>query len=93
MRADCQIPVVFRPLLVSGMLAVQEVWPMILIDSEQSREEQAKAIFHEVLHLLGVVDEEGAERMAVKLAAACPELPSLLDIAQPASLSGDVEHS
>lgn len=77
-KASPQIPVLFRPLLVSGMLGVQDQWPIILINNEQPREEQAAAIYHEALHLLGLVDEDGVERMAVKLAAACPEIVDLL---------------
>ena len=69
-----------RPLLVSGGLSyrVPTKCPVILIDSEQSQDEQLLALWHEIVHLIrsagdGPQDEESVEAAAIKLAAACPE--------------------
>lgn len=75
-----KVPVIFRPMLVSGMLSAdleRDTW-LILVDSEQSEPEQAVALFHEMLHLIGLQDETQVEAMAQKLAAACPEILPLL---------------
>ena len=65
------VPIKVRPMLVSGMLATDENGPVILIDSEQSEYEQVVALWHEVLHLIGMTDEGATERIAARLAGAC----------------------
>ena len=79
-RVACVCAVHLRPMLVSGMLAAIGERPVILVDSEQPDAEQAVALWHEVAHLLGVVDEAAAEAMAVRLAAAVPEILELLPV-------------
>lgn len=66
--------IIFRPLLVSGMLATDEHGVVMLIDSEQPETEQAVAVWHEVLHMLGLYNEVEVEAMAQRLGAACPEI-------------------
>jgi hypothetical protein len=66
------IPIKVRPMLVSGMLASSTRGPVILIDSEQPELQQVVALWHEVLHLLGVTDEATAESIAARLAGADP---------------------
>ncbi len=68
------IPVTFRPLLVSGMLADTAAGPQILIDSEQPLAEQNIAIWHELLHLIGLEDEAYVEACAQRLAETVPDL-------------------
>lgn len=76
----------FRPLLVCGTLGHDGVQDVMLIDNEQSEEEQGKALWHEVVHLLldsaGWApedhDEEQVEEMACRLAKACPEIVGML---------------
>lgn len=76
---DPQTRVLFRPLLVSGMLAKGDGGDMyILVDDEQSESEQVIALWHETLHLLGLLDETQVEAMAQRLAVACPEIVQLL---------------
>jgi len=73
-----------RPLLGQGMLATATGGRvLLLIDSESDAKEQARSIYHELLHLLllGVGktqhDEEAIEAIAVKLADAAPEVLAL----------------
>jgi hypothetical protein len=67
--------VLFRPLLVSGMLAYTDSrGEAIIIDSEQEPAEQIIALWHETLHLLGLKNEDQVEAMAQRLANACPEI-------------------
>ena len=64
-----RLRVEFRPLLVQGMLlrvGESDEW-LMLIDSEQSREEQGITIIHELLHFAGLEDEELVERLAREL--------------------------
>lgn len=78
------VRVTFRPMLVSGMLAGSKEGIEILIDDEQSEEEQARAIWHETVHLLLMGagrehhDEKKVEEIAQRLAAACPEIAKML---------------
>lgn len=69
----------FRPLLVSGSYGESPNGPVILIDSEQPPEQQLTAMWHEVLHLVLAAlgrahDENWIETMALRIAAACPDL-------------------
>ena len=61
-----------RPLLVAGMVGWyqdgEHQRPMVLVNSELPRREQNITIWHEILHLMGMVDETVVEEMAVKLA-------------------------
>jgi hypothetical protein len=75
---DEAIKLTFRPLLVSGMLADTTDGPVILIDSEQPEAEQRVALWHELMHLVGLEDEDLVEDLARRLDAACPELLSAL---------------
>lgn len=73
------IRLAFRPLLVQGSTCQVPDGLLILIDSEQSRTEQAISIWHETLHLLLLAsgsshDEAAIEVMARRLAATCPEI-------------------
>jgi hypothetical protein len=68
------VPLLVRPLLVSGMLATDEVGVCVVIDSEQDDVEKVKAFWHEVLHLFGLADEVQVERIALLLAEACPSV-------------------
>lgn len=76
------IRVLFRPLLVSGAVGTIDgkagAGIVILIDSEQPEPEQLVALWHETLHLLGLKDEHQVEALALKLAAACPEILPLV---------------
>lgn len=78
---------VFRPLVVSGMLATDDAGWVILVDNEQSREEQTIAFCHELVHtaLLAsgqhVHDEAVVDDLASRMARACPDL---LDLVRPA---------
>lgn len=70
------VRVLFRPLLVQGMVRRDfeyDSW-MILVDNEQSEAQQTVTLYHEALHLLGLTDEDQVEAMAKKLADACPEI-------------------
>lgn len=71
-EVEPQLRVEFRPLLVNGMLATEPKGRVILIDSEQSQQEQAISLYHEMLHLIGLKDEEKVEDMAQQLAEAVP---------------------
>ena len=73
--------IIIRPLLVSGMigteLAIEET--VILVNSEQSQEQQAIAFWHELLHAaLGKPweghNEDWIEERAKALAAAFPDV-------------------
>lgn len=66
--------IIFRPLLVTGIFGHSPDGPVILIDSEMPQSEQAIALFHEALHWLGFDDEAHVEAMALRLAAAVPEI-------------------
>lgn len=66
--------VIFRPMLVSGMVATSDAGVLVLIDSEQPDAEQLVALWHEALHLLGLRDEDQVEAFAQRLAQACPEI-------------------
>ncbi len=69
-----------RKLLVSGMLCTTDDGrPVILISDDQSDEEKAISIWHEVVHLLRMAGEgnqceEEVEAAALKLAEVCPEV-------------------
>lgn len=83
-----------RPLLVDGGLYSMRTdgvidcdW-LMAISSEQSLELQAVALWHETLHLLlfaaGIPaphDEDQIEALARRLAAACPEVYPMLQLA------------
>lgn len=72
-HADPVARVLFRPLLVSGMLAKGDGGDTyILVDDEQPESEQVIALWHETLHLLGLKDEAQVEAFAQLLARACP---------------------
>lgn len=73
-EARSHVPIKVRPMLVSGMLAKDERGPVILLDSEQSPEEQVRTFWHEILHLVGIVDEVQAEELAMVLAGTCPTI-------------------
>lgn len=74
----------FRPLLVSGMTAMRGSSTVILIDSDQSEDEQNRALWHEAVHVLmlgagvEIHDETKVESMAMQLAAACPDFAAFL---------------
>lgn len=75
------LSITFRPLLVSGTYGQAPNGIVILIDSEQPPEQQLKAVWHEVLHLVltaldKVHDENWIETAALRLATACPDLLS-----------------
>lgn len=81
---------VFRPLLVSGMVGDTSDGKLILIDSEQPSAQQVVAIWHETVHLLllaaGKVrpeehDEATIDAIAHRLAVACPEIIDLVGVA------------
>jgi len=72
------VKVIFRPLLVNGMLADSDDGPVILIDSDQSICEQGVTFWHEALHLLGLTDEAKVEEMARRLYAAVPEIINVI---------------
>jgi hypothetical protein len=77
------IEVRLRPLLVSGILASYPSpgrTPLILLDSEQPREQQAVAFWHEIAHLVGISDEAGAEAIGRRLAAAVPEILDIIPV-------------
>lgn len=70
-----------RPLLVSGMLADSLDGPLILIDSEQPADEQRRAKWHEVVHMVwqaegGVAPHD--EKDVDDLARACAIAESLI---------------
>lgn len=69
-----KLRIIVRPLLVSGILAHSDDGLLILIDEEQSEQEQEKAFWHELAHLLGFEKEEMAERFAFFLAGKFPNL-------------------
>lgn len=74
MRMPGVVPIKVRPLLVSGMLATDPHGPVILVDSEQPPAEAARALWHEVAHLIGIADEAEADELARRLAAVCPDV-------------------
>lgn len=66
------VPLRVRPMLVAGQLATDARGPIILIDSEAEEAQQELSLWHEVAHLIGIQDEQEAEALASKLAAAAP---------------------
>ena len=63
-----------RPLLVSAQLRVSHSGHIhLLINNEQSFEEQNIAFWHEVCHLLGITDCEKAESLARAQAERTPD--------------------
>ena len=56
------------------MYAMSDRGPVALIDTDQSEEEQTVAVYHEILHHIGLTDEKLVEEIAQKLAKAAPEL-------------------
>lgn len=82
----------FRRLLYSGMVMTPtdpgKIGYMILVNSEQSEEQQAITLWHEIIHVLELANdkasgEEAVEALAVKLAKACPEILEICRPAQP----------
>lgn len=65
----------FRPLLVSGCLTTSGT---ICIDSEQPAEQQSVALWHEVLHWLGLDNERVVEALALLIHAAVPGVAAQL---------------
>lgn len=63
-----RVDVVVRPLLIAGMLAEIDGRKAILLDSEVAPDERSVTLWHEVMHLAGVTDEDQAEKMARMLA-------------------------
>ena len=80
-RAIVMLDVHVCPLLVSGMLTSRDGTdrPLILIDKDQPPEEQNKALWHEIVHLLlwsaseTDHDEAEIEMLAQRLHAAWPD--------------------
>lgn len=74
----------FRPLVVSGMLATDDSGWVILVDNEQSREEQTVALCHELVHTVLLAsgqhahDEALVDDLALRMARACPDLLDLI---------------
>lgn len=56
------VRIIVRPLLVSGMFDPESA--TVLVDVEQSAEQQFVALMHELLHLLGLRDEKAVEEIA-----------------------------
>jgi hypothetical protein len=79
-----KLRIVFRPLLVQGMLASDDVGPLIFISADDTPEEQVVTLWHETVHLLlqaaghTTHDEQVVESIAHRLAAACPEILGLV---------------
>ncbi len=73
------LDVVCRPLITDGLLCTKGGnKPVILIDSDLSREEKLLTLWHEVVHLLRFAgghdqDEDDVEQWAKRLAEVCPE--------------------
>lgn len=69
------VVVMLRPLLVEAMLAtsISDQRTYILIDSEQSPDQQNLSLWHEILHLLGMEDEALVEEIAGRLHRASPD--------------------
>ena len=71
------VQVVRRPLLVSGMLTTDDA---ILIDSEQSKQQQHNALWHELVHRILIElgmdehDEVAVEQVALLMARSFPTL-------------------
>lgn len=72
------VRIIVRPLLTRGMLAADGNQlikrPVIIIDSEQTEEEQVISLWHETLHLLGLTNEAEVEAIAKELAKAYPAI-------------------
>lgn len=72
-----------RPLLVEGCIAYTPAVVEILLDSEQTPTEAAHTLWHELVHLLLILggrtdhDEEQVDKIAARLAQACPEVLTL----------------
>lgn len=81
------IDIIFRPLLVSGMLAVKsgslEPRVTILIDSQQPTKEQTIALFHELLHLVcPKMSEDAVECFARAMAKELPYFAAVVSAYQ-----------
>lgn len=76
------VTVTFRPLLTSGTLATDAAGRVhLLVDNEQSELEQLRALCHELMHLVGIEDEDQAEILGRRIAEACPELLAVVKAA------------
>lgn len=86
-----KLTIVFRPLLIPGMIAkMPDGNTLMLIDSDDDEREQNVTMFHETVHLLleagGIPlphDEEMVEAFAIQLASACEGLLRVIKEAQP----------
>jgi hypothetical protein len=84
--APCSVSFIRRPMLISGMLAKGtddlEGRHLVLVNSEDSEEEQTITLWHEIVHLIRLAgglpeelhDEKEIEAAARKIAEACPEI-------------------
>lgn len=83
-RVHRSVRVLRRPILMSGMLSVDDDGVVMLINSEQAGQEQAIAIWHETIHLLlfasgqNLHDEEMVESLAQRLARCVPDIAQIL---------------
>lgn len=85
MKNKFPLTIQFGKLLISGMLRAGPCGVSILIDSEQSQNEMAISVWHEIIHLIEMgagkdakdCDEEMTEKLAVRLAEAFPEILEL----------------
>lgn len=76
-----------RPLLVPGMMGGGPRSIFIFLCKGLAREEAILTLWHEIVHVLLMAggqpqphDEAGVERLAAKLAAACPEVLALCGV-------------
>lgn len=84
--APCSVSFVRRPMRISGMLAKGtedlEGRHIVLVNSEDTEEEQAITLWHEIVHLIQLAgglpeelhDEKEIEAAAGKIAKVCPEI-------------------
>jgi hypothetical protein len=80
-----------RPLLIGGMVATEPsgAW-WLLLDAEQEARQKAISLWHETVHLLMFAaglpapqhDEQQIEAIAVRLAAACPDILQILKLSK-----------
>jgi len=79
----CSLSFERRPLLVDGSFGFKKDGSaFILVNSEDSRNEQTITLWHEMVHLIMMAgglspsnhDEEAIEKTARKLADCCPEI-------------------